>query len=288
MIEALFYTSGEKILTAENAYNSIKLLAFDRVSGFYQRWGETGCALVDYPVSQSVSKNPKAGELNYTFSYTNNPSQKSGISYSYERSLEENEKGYLSLSQNGQIKSLVNNITGAYNYWMQIKPGIEGEVQSFYNRNSGYFNPCSGGVVKAIETEETFRDYYGEINYNYSFSDDPSYYSTGDYKRISVTISDNKPVHKYNYYPVFNYREVVESARQSTEGSYSVNVEIQGRNPLPLSTYISEAASRVVPPDAPLYFISDTSYSFNENKNNFNYSVNYWYSKYRGTDSNIT
>lgn len=281
-----------RITYAEIGFEEILTGIYSRVTGVYGRWNNVystgGCALVNYPIQKTVSRNYIAGQLDYSYAYTNNPAQKSGYSWSYENSIELQSDGYVSISENGDIIGLGKNRTGNFpivsGAWFgTIRPGITGRINSLYSNTSGYFNPVCfyPGTPVAINSEETYSEYRGTISYSQNFTDDPSYFATGNFVMIKTTIADNRPVHLTNFFNIINFQELAQTSFQSTLGTYSNQVEIIGRSGLSIPTYLAAATGKVTIPSGMLYPLPPT-YSFSPNSRNFSYQQDYIYAKYRG------
>lgn len=289
-IRSLAYSSGSRIAAAEAAWSGLYPFTFNRVNGFYQRWKTSGDPnLIDYPLTKSTTKDKNKGEITYDWTYTNDISQKTGITYSYETSIEKQVGGYISVRENGEIRSLSRDFNAAWSYFSGVKTGIRNRSQVTYTEAYPFFTDCTGvGTLKQISTNETFREWQGMVGYDYEFTDDPTYYSTGKFKRIAASISDNKSVHIVNTFGVTNEKEVAQPALQNTPGVYSVSVEVIGTGALPVSDYLSGALTKVSPPSGVYnYYISDESYSLNPFTNTFNFRRDYTYSRYNHFNVNI-
>lgn len=283
--------TGERIYYANVGFSGVELGIYSRVTGIYQRWNDLystgGCPIVNFPTQKSISRNYPAGQIDYSYSYTNNPAQKSGYSWSYENSVNLQSDGYLSLSENGSLEGALGQKTGNFPivsgaWYGMVKSGIPARINSLYNSTSGFFQQVCGysGTPTVINSEESFNEYRGAISYSYEFTDDPSYFPTGNFVRIKATFSDNKPVHLVNFLNIVNFQELAQGSLQSTLGTYSNNIQIIGRSGVAISTYLAAATANIQVPSGMLYSLPP-NYTFSPNSREFNYQQDYIYTKYR-------
>ena len=73
----------------------------------------------------------------------------------------------------------------------------------------------------------SYKEFDGEVSYVNNYSNNPSYYPENSNFILSTnSITDNKPIHIYNKFLIPNFPEDIQSAGQSSEGSYSNNIKI--------------------------------------------------------------
>lgn len=290
-VKASARDTSDRMKYAEIGFSAVQTGIFGRVSGVYSRWDELystgGCNLVNFPTEKSVTRNYLAGQLDYSYTYTNDEAQQNGYSWTRENSINLQPDGYLSISENGSLVGQQKNRTGNFPvvsgaWYGTVKPGITGRIDNLYSETLPFFRsicPYTGTPVNT-NTEETFSEFRGDISYSYSFTDDPSYFASGNFVRIKSTISDNRPVHLVNFFNVVNFGELAQGSLQSTLGTYSNQVEIIGRTNLTVATYLAAATGYLSTPTGLLYSLPPT-YNFSPNSRTFSYQQDHIYTKYR-------
>ena len=126
-----------------------------------------------------------------------------------------------------------------------------------------------------------YKEFDGEVSYTNTYSNNPSYYpESSNFILCTNSISDSKPVHIYNKFLVPNSPEIIQSAGQSSEGSYSNSIKIIGKPHLQIDDYLTESFSKVKKPsgvDPDNMFLKNMNYSFNPFENSFNATFEYYY-----------
>ncbi len=284
--------TGSKIAWANSGWNVVKTGIFPRVSGFFSRWSGyvlSSCNLQNDPIEKSVTRNIFDGSVSYNYSYSNDLTNYSGYFWSYENQISQSQSDWTQVTEEGSIRSK-KYTTGAVNdlipYFNTVKAGVTGRVNDLYGDTRTFFKnaTCSTGttgILVELENESTYISRPAEINYSYLFSDDPSNIGTGDYRRVKVEYSDNQPVHLVNFFNIVNSEELAQGSLQSTLGVLRTNVEIVGTTGLSIASYYARATGEVRRPTG-VTFISDEQYSFDPFTNQFTFSRDYTYSKYRG------
>ena len=132
----------------------------------------------------------------------------------------------------------------------------------------------------------SYKEFDGEVSYTNTYSNNPSYYpESSNFILCTNSISDSKPVHIYNKFLVPNSPEIIQSAGQSSEGSYSNSIKIIGKPNLKIEDYLTECFTKVEKPTvisgvyAENVFLKNMNYSFNPFENTFNVNFDYYYTK---------
>lgn len=284
--------SGQKIDYANSGWAVVQTGIFGRVSGFYSSWSgvlNSNCSIGNDPVEKSVSRNKYEGSVSYSYAYNNDFSNYSGAFWSYENEISRDQEGYTEVTEQGNIRakrSETGQMPFLISFYSGVATGVTGRVINLYNNTSGFFkNPsCSTGYIGSLtETlqEKTFINRPAEISYNFNFSDDPSLFSTGVFRKVKVNYSDNQPVHLTNFFNIINSEELAQGSFQSTLGVLSTEVEIVGDEGVSISGYLSRARAEARVPSG-VSFISNEQYSFDPFSRTFGWNRDYTYSKYRG------
>ncbi len=284
--------SGERINYANSGWVIVQSGIFNRVSGFYSNWSgvfNSNCGLVNDPVEKSVSRNIFEGSVSYSYAYNNDFSNYSGVYWSYENQISRDQENYTEVTEQGSIRAKRGE-TGQMpilsSFYSGVASGVTGRVTTMYNNTTGFFknSSCSTGYVgNLVETlqEKTYVSRPAEISYNFNFSDDPSLFSTGVFRKVKVNYTDNQPVHLVNFFNIVNSEELAQGSFQSTLGVLSTQVEIVGDTGVSISGYLSRARAEARVPSGVSY-ISNENYSFDPFSRNFFWNRDYTYSKYRG------
>lgn len=267
---------------------------WSRVSGFYYAHSGvhssyTGCPLIQYPMTKRVTKNQCVGEISYNYEYTNSPDFYSGYTYSKEQSISYDSDRNSIVSENGEIQGYGPNRTGRYSlvtgkYFSDIKPSVSGNVWGIYYNS---LTLLSTGCLDAknltlIESDESFKEWDGNISYNFSYSDSLDYVNTSSIFKVTQTISDQKPVHLVNYFDIVNDKQIAQTSTQSTLGRFSNDIKIIGKSGVTKAQLLTYATDRVIKPTGYTdVYITDCAYSYSPYSNNFDFSIEYAYSNYR-------
>lgn len=288
------YLSG-----AKDFWNGISSQIFDRVSGntykyysgYLGMYSGNQCPLFQTPITVSYNENPLEGVITYSYSYSNNPTfSGSGYSFSNSRNTSLGENGYLIVTENGSYQGLSSSKTGRF----LVVSGayFNGGINDIFSRISSAFINATGiyldgcyytGEIFKISQEETFREFEGAIDYSYVYSNNPNYYPTGSmFSRYDLSVSTNYPVHLVNNFFIPNYKEIAQSARNSTEGIVTQSVSIYGKSGnIPLEYYQNEALSKTYPPTGVDVYLKSANSSFNPSQNVYSLNLSYGFGEYR-------
>jgi hypothetical protein len=302
-IQSIYFKglSGYRNLSgAIDRWDIIKTGIYQRVSGTFQSLsGFSGLfpsgyyhLLMDFPIDKRFQEDPMAGKIDYSYSYTNNPTYTvSGFIFSNSRSSSVSDDGYYIISEDGEYRGVANSneerFGNAYSGYLggesRILPRISGTFLLASDLNK-FLCPPTGNFFLSNNTT-TYKEYDGIVSYNNSYSNSPSYYPTGsNFIKYTNTISDKPPVHLYNKFLVPRQDEYIQSATQSTEGSYANNIRIVGKRGVSIENYLNEAFSKVERPTGAEIldsFLKSMNYSFDPYQNTFDATFEYYYSKYK-------
>ena len=284
-------TTGDKLQWATSGWNSVKTGIFGRISKVYSRWSgvyNSTCGFTNDPTEQSLVYNKLAGTIDYSQTFNNDVTNYSGYYWSYETSISQSQDGWAEVSENGNLRGKKNQtgiIDTLVSQFSGIEAGIPGRVQDLYDSTIPFFKNtiCSSGysaTLTELGDEKTYTENPPSIDYNYNFTDDPSYFATGNFRRIKTTYQDKQPVHLVNLFDVINDAQIAQGAEQSTLGVLSSNVEIIGKTSVPISDYVARALAEIRIPSG-VNYISDYTYSFDPFSRQFSLNQDRTYSKYR-------
>ena len=283
--------TGEKIEFALSGWNSIQTGIFARLTTASSRWsGDIGFypQFVNDPVEKKVTKNYYEGSVSYGYSYSSDLSNQSGFNWSYENSISLDQEGYTSVSEDGSLYSKKYDV-GEMDFLLlkfkNVCSGVTGRANSLYDSTSLFFKNAvcvtgTTGLLVETNTDRTFVERPPKIDYSYQFSDDPSFFSNGEFKKVKRTVSNTSPVHIANTFNIINDAEIVQGSFQSTLGTLSNSIEIIGKKDTTISSYYNRAISEVLVPSG-TYFISNENYTYDPFTYIFNFNRDYSYSKYR-------
>ncbi len=278
-----------KIEAAEIAWTGIQTGIYGRLSGIFNDYTGillyTGiCGLKNQPQNSSIKKDMCDGSIDYSQTYSNNHFINTGFYLSYSNNISVNGEGYLQITENGSLKAV------------NIKPSGFATVLSGFNNNTGIiinriydiyndsyrvFKSCSytTGLYKLSESR-TYREYDAEIDYSYTYTENPTYIDNGLFQYSKVTIKDSKPIHMVNYFPIPHSTIIAQRANQSTRGTLTNTIELRGED-LSLQDYITGVTNYIIPPTGSDVYMKDFSYSFNPLDNKFTADIVYGYTDYR-------
>lgn len=245
------------------------------------------CNLINYPVDASVLRNDCIGEIQYSKTYTNNLAQKTGYVFSYTQSIGYDSDGYVTVGENGTYRGL----NGGRSVRYAAASGAYYSGQSFITgRLTGIYNNylklnrsgCNySGSLTNIQKSETFEEFNGIVSYDYAYSDNPNYYSSGNFRRILNRYSTTAPIHIVNKFFVPNVGEITQGANQSTLGVFSNNIEIVGTSGVPLQSYLDSAFSGILQPTGSDVHLIGCNYSFSPLNYIFSLQMDYAFSTYK-------
>jgi len=266
--------------------------SFDSITGFQNVY--TGsCGLFFNEISKTLQENPLEGTIGYNYSYTNDPQYlNSGYIFNNSRSSSKDEDGYFTIQENG---SYIGRSQRKEKRFDLALSGYTGGYPEIYSRITGTFFLASKvnkflckptGNFYLNNKSVSYREFDGEISYTNIYSNNPSYYpENSNFILCTNSISDSKPVHIYNKFLVPNSPEIIQSAGQSSEASYSNSIKIIGKPNLKIEDYLTECFTKVEKPTimsgvyADNVFLKSMNYSFNPFENVFNANFEYYYTK---------
>lgn len=293
--------TGERIYYAIVGWDLIETGIYTRITGVFNRWSDqfqsgAGCPIGPFPYEKSFTKDYPRGLISYNYSYNNDPAAESGYYNSYEQSISLSNDGWIEVQVNGDLRSRQNNLTGAlsglYNiYTEEIRPQIPNYAYNAYSSSVDFFKSpfCPSGYLGSLAllgSEETYTEVPAEISYNFDYTDDPSYISTGVFRKIKNTLSNQEVTPLVNIFRIANYLELPQNSFQSNLGVLTNNIEIIGDSGVSISQYKSAASGRIITPTGN-FWMTDNTYQFNPVNNEFSMNVSYNYEGFRSINDYI-
>jgi hypothetical protein len=287
------------LMGARTRWDTVRTGIYERVSGSFnlitgfQNVYTGTCSLIYPEISKTLQEDPLEGTVQYNYSYTNDPQYlNSGYIFNNSRSSSKDEDGYFTIEENGSYIGRSQNKEKRFNLALS---GYTGGYPEIYSRISGTFSLASKvnkflckptGNFYLNNKSTSYKEFDGEISYSNTYSNNPSYYSeNSNFILCTNSISDSKPVHIYNKFLVPNSNEIIQSAGQSSEGSYSNSIKIIGKPNLQIEDYLTECFTKVEKPTvisgvyAENVFLKNMNYTFNPFENTFNATFDYYYTK---------
>lgn len=286
---------------ANSGWAVIQPAIFPRCKSFFNLWEGVfqvsgGCALDSTPYEKSLSKDYSRGILSYNYSYNNDATSNSGYYNSYEQSVSINDLGWVDVSVGGQVRLKTTNPTGDMDilypiYTGSIRPAISGYANSIYLSSATYlkspFCPSvSYSPLSLLNSTESFSEVPAIISYDYSYSDDPSYISSGPFRKIKNTLTNQEVTSLVNIFKVVNYLELPQNSYQSNLGILTNNIEMVGTSGVSIGDYKIAALNRVIIPSGE-YWITSETYNFNPLSYLFSMNVQFAYEGYRAINNYI-
>ena len=282
-------SGAAKISAALSAWTGIQTGMYDRMVDIYRFYTgilyySGGCGLRNQPETSQITKDLCIGSINYSKTYSNNPFNQSGYSYSYEDNISLDSDGYLTISENGTFKAFENNPPSGLNTVYAAFTGAQSEIatriDSFYTGYLSSFVSCyrSTGIFLA-ESEETLSEYNAELDYSRTYRENPVYYNDGLFSKVVTSYTDNSPVHIYNYFPIISDQIIQQSATQTTRNTFTNSITMVGRSGTTLDDFLTGAFSRVIQPSGLDIYASNFNYDYSPLTNNFSMSLDYRYGR---------
>lgn len=260
---------------AEEGFNALKGGSYSRCSTIHSAYGFSDITLYAEAIAIDAKINKFKGEINLSTTFTNNPRYQSHAIWERTLELNLNESNYYVVSERGSVRGFgrpnINKYNNALDFYnTNVKsPAVDGRLQTLY--------ATTGRVFTLYLQSSSFskNEFQGTITYEVSKTDDDRL-STTDIRSTSTEITIRNPVHLTEKYDILNFKEIVQTQKQSTLGQKNISIQLQGKRGTPISTYIS-AAKLICSNNEPVeeHYISNVQYSFSPNQNNFNFNLDF-------------
>lgn len=218
--------------------------------------------------------------IDYTVQFNNDPRNQATYSWDYTQEFARGQTCYYVVKENGRIKGITADCTRASQYnnalaaWNIIKPGVTGRLQTYYHNNAHLNN-----TLKALVSEERQSVHAGEIDYSYSFTDDPTYNNNQPIKRLEVQVTDDLPTALLSRFAVARVGEIVQDLHIVKESKRNVSLKMLGKRGTPFTTYLTSGRNKLnaLLPSGQDIFIDSCSYSFSPPQNTFDLQLGWTY-----------
>jgi hypothetical protein len=240
--------------------------SYYRCSGAATNYLPSGTMLVTSPTVQGRTIDIFNNNIGYTVSFDNSPTNQQTYFWDYTQQTNLQD-GVGTVNEAGTVQGRGVNTTTSFNNaqagYVTVKAGIAG-------RTTTLFSSTFGSATNFLETkQESYAPVRGNVGYSYLYSNDPSLIANAGIRRKNVTVNTNASVYSYNDIDIFNLREIAQDDKQSTLGSQTVAVDMEGDKTVALSTFLSSAVTEINAnkPVGIEVWIGGSSYSYSPNQN---------------------
>jgi hypothetical protein len=252
--------------------------SYYRCSGVAFSYFPTGAVLVSSPLSQSRSFDLFNNLLSYDVAYNNAPNNLETYFWDYTQEVSRN-AGIGVVTENGTLLGRQSNPTLAFDAakagFVTVKTGIQ-------TRATSLFASSFGAATNFLQSKnENYSPFNGTLSYSYQYSNDPALIANAGIRRKEVSISTNQTVYNFNKLNIFNYNQIAQDDKQSTVGTATINVSMQGDKSVALFQYLN-AALTDINLNAPIgneRYVGDVNYSYNPNEGTVDASATWVYNR---------
>ncbi len=263
------------LASAKEGLDALKAAARTRTQAVFEAYGFSDVELSAAPISTSVGTNKFTGEITLTNTFSNNPRFQATAIWEYEISLELNNQGIYTVSEQGSVIGYGK--PGAAKYAAAL---------AFFNANADaasvssrldalYATTGRTDDLYLIATSFGKNEFAGRIEYSYNYTDD-ALLSDSDFKIVRTEIAISNPSHIHQFYAIFNFGEIAQTQNQSSAATKSISVNLKGKRNTTFDAYLTRAKT-VIASNIPVEenFLQDCSYSYNIETNDFQMDANY-------------
>lgn len=241
-------------------------------------------------INKSVQVNKVNGDINFTILFDNDPKKiNSSFIWEYVSSLDRTENGVWNASENGSVKGNGKlgseaKYTNANTGWTSAKNSIFSRVTNFYNTEA---TDSGGGTLKELAKVINRNKYEGFINYNYTYTNDPTIKDGSDdgIKKIDIEKSDTGLLPITKDFIIPNKKFALNQNRNlQKQGTYQVKVNMEigctSSNNFNSKTYFTKAKTFAggKPSFGNDEYLESVNYSSNETDKTISYEATYKYS----------
>ncbi len=252
--------------------------AYYRCSGVAVNYYPSGVMLLTTPIVNGRTIDIFSNNIGYNVTFTNDPSNSGTYFWNYTRQINRQD-GVAGISEEGTILGRGPDRPTAFANAQiglgTIRAGIAGRVTSLYSS-------VIGSSTNFLESKaESYAPYQGQDTYAYRYSNDPSLVSNTGVRRIDISEEDTSSIYQYNKINIFNYKEIAQDGHQSTVGSETLKVTMQGDKtatlPIFLNTALNEINTRL--PSGNDTYLLECNYSFAPNEGTVDTNVTWVFNK---------
>jgi hypothetical protein len=266
-----------------NLTNLISSGSFSRCSALLSSYSGTGSG--SYPLytgyeSFSKSFNHFSNTADYSISYTNDPKQVSGCSWSYTNEVSK-EGRYYNVAENGTI--IGHGVGSTVGYGRAIS-FYETVKSSAFSRNYSLYTAyvVNAFSINRIAESKNMSQFNGAVNYSFRFSDSPVYTNGSSGVKVEeISVNDLIPTQLLNKFEIFNFNEIVQPRENSTLGNRSLSLNLLLTKDHSFSTIKNYAKikTNLYAPSGTDVFINSLNYTYNPNERKFSLNAGWTFQR---------
>lgn len=267
--------------SAEYGYGTEISRSFDRGTGLCAIYLPSGAyPLIRTHLSLKKSINKVDGTIDYSISYSNNPSINLGYVWEYTHELSKIEDCYYQIKEQGKIKGIYPcsfdwPVSKEEEAWSgPISSGASSRISGFYNQTTNNLNP-----LKKTSSSLRKHPFQSEIDYSFTYTDNLKYTESG-FKSVEVNVTDHLPLSLVNKFNVINFKELVQPTKISQESRREVNISMVGERGTPLSGYLNKSKFLLnnLVPSGDDTFVESCNYTLTPQENQFTLNLGWvWF-----------
>lgn len=262
---------------AESGYNKLITGSLNRVNQVFSGYAFSSVPLFGQYISLETTRNKFEGRISFSTEYSNNPIYQTGAIWEFENEVEKGRDGYVNVSERGNVRgygrALKDKFTNSYKFFTGVVlPGVDSRLSGIYLDFEEF--PKS---LKTINSSFTKNEIGGEINYSIEKTDNNLYIDVSGMKKMETDISIQYPVHLFQSFDIFNYRQIEQTQNTSTQGTIDIALRLLGKRTSTVDDYLAVCRGVITPYG--FYgednYLENLTYTINPLSNVFNINATY-------------
>lgn len=252
--------------------------SYYRCSGISTYYFPSGALLFNAPTVQGRNLNIFENSLSYNVSFNNNPNNSGTYFWDYTTQMSRSQ-GIGTFVENGTVLGRggnpINAFVAAQGGFAIVKPGIP------YRSTTLFLSSFGTGTNFLESKKEGYGPHAGRVTYDYQYSNDPALIANSGIRKKETSVQSNQSIYAFTKLDLFNNKEIVQDQKQSTVGSTTIDVVMEGDKTVGLSNFLGLALTEVLA-RAPVgndRYVGDASYSYDPNNNNANVKLTWVYNQ---------
>lgn len=252
--------------------------SYIRCSGAATYYFPTGAILVNTPTSQGRAIDIFNNVVNYTVTFDNNPNNLRTYFWDYTLQAARQD-GVSTVTENGSVIGRGPNVTtsfvNAQAGFAVVKAGIGARTTALFVTP---YNPSTNYLESK---QESYSPVQSQCSYAYQYSNDPTLISSAGIRRKVVTEETDTPIYSYNKINIFNVAEIAQNDYQSTHGSTTISVDMEGDKTVTLAMFLAAAIAEINA-RAPVgndRFVGGSSYTYSPNEGGANVQLTWLFNR---------
>lgn len=252
--------------------------AYLRCSGAATNYFPTGAILVTSPVSQGRAIDIFNNNVDYSITFDNSPTNQRTYFWDYLLQASKQD-GVSTVTEQGSVVGRGENTTTAFDNaragFNIVKAGIAGRTTAMF------VFPYTPVTNYLEQKQESYSPIQSQVGYSYQYSNDPTLVASAGIRRQRITEEQNDPVYSYNKVGIINSSEIAQNDYQSTVGSNSITIDMEGDKTVSLAAFRS-AAITAINARAPAgndRYVGGVSYSYAPNENAANFQLTWLFNR---------